>query len=132
MKLVIKACATCGVLGVGPQKVPLFTLNGRYYCERGTPKKPGCYRTALNWEEARGKVVQGIEHAVKLVDGTLEEDAKRVQKLRRETLQGIKRIRFWSDLASVALAEGRKQQFVAAFVRAMVAWEEIYGTDERA
>lgn len=107
-----KRCRTCGVLGVGPAPVRLYPLDGYLYCERGTPKKPGCYREALAWDGTRQDVIFWLQ--MELAEPT------RQRKFKPFEWKGF--IHEQAELAGIALEHGDKKGFVHYASRALWAW----------
>lgn len=107
-----KRCRTCGVLGVGPNPVKLYPLDDYLYCERGTPKKPGCYREALAWSETRQDVILWLQ--LELAEPT----RKRVFK----PLEWTGFIHELAGMAELALMYNDRKTFVHYAARALWAW----------
>lgn len=113
MILTIQKCRTCGRVGVGDNSVRLHPLDGYLYCERGTPKTPGCYREALAWHETRADVILWLQMEL----------AEPTHKRRFKPLEWRGFIHELCELAGIALEHHDKKSFVHYFARAMWAWD---------
>ena len=111
MKLKIKRCHTCGALGLGPHAAKLYPLDDLLYCERGTPKAPGCYRQALNWHESRPVVILALRFEL----------SKPLAQQVYLRLDWRAYIHECSEMAAWALGKD-KRTFVHYFARAVYAW----------
>lgn len=116
MKIKILRCHTCGALGVGPNKIKLWPLDDLLYCEQGSVKHPGCFRSALTWHESRTQVVRGIETEHNFYH------TKPIKKILPKKRDWRSMIRELSDLAGWGLEVGDKRTFVHYASRAVLAW----------
>lgn len=116
MKLEIKKCRTCGALGVGPNAVKLFPVDGQLYCKSH-------YGKSLDWAVNREAVIMGIESMTKI---TPKEGQRIIAKLQNAPVF----VKDWNGyiyeqagMAAEALVMGDHRTFVYYFSRALWAWE---------
>lgn len=113
MRFSLKKCRTCGVLGVGPNAVKLWPCDGQLYCERGTPKSPGCWRQALQWHESRGNIIMALQF-----------ELARPGKARKERpLDWRPYVERLCQEAGTALKKNDRKGFVQSIARALYALE---------
>lgn len=110
-RLKIQRCKTCHMLGVGPNAVKLYPLDDLLYCERGTPKDPGCYRQALAWHESRPNIILAL----------MFEIAKPREVKELGNIDWRPYIYECCEMAAWALDHDRRT-FVHYFARAVYAW----------
>ena len=110
-RLKIQRCRTCHALGVGPLAVKLYPLDDLLYCERGTPKDPGCYRQALAWHESRPNIILALMFEIA---GSGKKNITHPPDWRAYIYECC-------EMAGWALGKD-KRTFVHYFSRAMYAW----------
>jgi hypothetical protein len=123
MRLTVRKCRTCGALGLGPNAIDLWPLDGWLYCRED-------FKTALQWDEQRSHVVRGVSNLY-----TYQQDAvRRIKKLGYLQITKVEAKWDWrgyiqdcAGLAGWALEADDRRTFVYYFSRAMYAWSLMEG-----
>lgn len=107
----IKRCRTCKALGVGPNAVKLWPLNGQLYCKAH-------WSESLQWEEQISQVIRGLE-SIKSFHREVTHPVRK-RPPRRTDWRGY----IWecAGLAGLALEHGDKKTFTHYASRAILAW----------
>lgn len=111
MLIQIKRCRTCKALGVGPNAIKLWPLNGQLYCKAD-------WKAALQWDEQISQVIRGLESLVGFHRDVLHPKRKRPMR----KINWAPYIWEHAELAGIALEHGDKKTFTHYASRAILAW----------